>query len=50
MGPNLENIVDEAAIRSVIRPVLLWPLRISELVRCHGERALVSSPNGDVFS
>ena len=41
---------DEAAIRSVFRPVLLWLLRISELVRCHGERALFSSPNGAVFS
>ena len=50
MGPNLENRVDEAAIRSVIRPVLLWQLRMSELVRCDSKRALFSSPNKDVFS
>ena len=44
-----ENRVDEVAIRSVIRAVLLWQLRMSELVRCHGERALFSTPNGAVF-
>ena len=49
MGPNLQNRVDEAAMRSVIRPVLLWQLRMSEQVRCHGERALFYSPNGAVF-
>ena len=50
MRPNLDNRMDEAAIRSVIRPVLLWQLQMSELVRCHVERALFSSPNGAVFS
>ena len=42
MGPNLEKRVDEAAIRSVIRPILLWQLVMSELVCCHGERSCIS--------
>ena len=49
MGSKLENRVDEAAIRRVIRSVLLWQLRMNELVRYHAERALFSLPDGAVF-
>jgi len=49
-GPNLENMVDEVAVLSPIRPI--WPCRgrKCEPVRCHDGRALFSSPNGAVFS
>ena len=49
-GPKKKSQMFEAAIRSVILPALPWQLRMCELVRCHGEIALFSSPNGAVFS
>ena len=48
-GPNLENMMNETAVHSLIRLVLLRRLQKSKLVRYYCGRAIFSS-NGAIFS